>query len=231
MIWTIYGYRVKETKKVCYIGQTNNIQQRRYKHEKYDPYTISVVEYEYPLSRGIRKHGEDYYEFFIIESGIEDAQEAIDREAYWIAYYDTYNNGYNQTPGGKAPKYIKFKQETIELAKNMMKNNIPFKKIQEETGISMPHLSEINTGKRHHDDKENYPLCKMTRGRKLDDEAVEKITDLLRNTKISMDEIGKLFEVSQGAITGINTGKAHKRNIDYPIRKNKPVSTIPSVGE
>ena len=231
MIWTIYGYRVKETKKVCYIGQTNNIQQRRYKHEKYDPYTISVVEYEYPLSRGIRKHGEDYYEFFIIESGIEDAQEAIDWEVYWIAYYDTYNNGYNQTPGGKAPKYIKFKQETIELAKNMMKNNIPFKKIQEETGISMPHLSEINTGKRHHDDKENYPLCKMTRGRKLDDEAVEKITDLLRNTKISMDEIGKLFEVSQGAITGINTGKSHKRNIDYPIRKNKPVSTIPSVGE
>ena len=104
MIWTIYGYRVKETKKVCYIGQTNNIQQRRYKHEKYDPYTISIVEYEYPLSRGIRRHGKNYYEFFIIESGIEDAQEAIDREAYWIAYYDTYNNGYNQTPGGKAPK-------------------------------------------------------------------------------------------------------------------------------
>ena len=63
------------------------------------------------------------------------------------------------------------------------------------------------------------------RGKNLD-EAIEKITDLLRNTKISMDEIGKLFEVSQGTITRINTGKVYKRNIDYPIRKNKPVSTM-----
>lgn len=220
MVWLIYGYKEKKTQKVCYIGQTSNEKYRRYKHEIYDPIHKDVVEYEYPLSRGIRKHGLDYYEYFIIEDNITDEQQAIDREQYWISYYDTYNNGYNQTKGGKAPKYIKFEQEIILMAKEMLKNGIPFQKIKEITNISISHLSEINTGKRHHDANESYPLNKMTCGRKINQEQLQEIISLLKNTRLSQEKIGQMFNLTQTSISQINLGKKYKQeNLEYPIRK------------
>lgn len=220
MVWLIYGYKEKNTQKVCYVGQTSNEKYRRYKHEVYDPSHKDVIEYEYPLSRGIRKHGLDYYEYFIIENNITDEQQAIDREQYWIAYYDTYNNGYNQTKGGKAPKYIKFEKETILAAKQMLKDGFPFQKIKEITNISISHLSEINTGKRHHDADEEYPLNKMTCGRKITQEQLQEIISLLKNTKLSQKKIGQMFGLAQTSISQINLGKKYKQeSFEYPIRK------------
>lgn len=220
MSWLIYGYKEKESQKVCYIGQTSNEEYRRYKHEKYDPYHENIPEYDYPLSRGIRKHGIEYYEYFIIEKDIQDDIETIEREAFWINFYNTYNQGFNQTPGGKAPKYIKFDKEIIELAKQMLKDKFSFNDIATETGISVPHLSQINTGKRHHNDKENYPLNSMTCGRLLSNQDIEEITELLKNTKISQKVIGEKFNVTQTCISQINLGKSYKNDsLDYPIRK------------
>lgn len=220
MNWLIYGYKEKGSQKVCYVGQTSNEEYRRYKHEKYDPYHENLSEYDYPLSRGIRKHGIEYYEYFIIEKDIQNDMEAIEREAFWINFYNTYNQGFNQTSGGKAPKYIKFDKEIIELAKQMLKDKFSFNDIAIETGISVPHLSEINTGKRHHDDKENYPLNSMTCGRLLSNQDIEEIVELLKNTKISQKVIGEKFNVTQTCISKINLGKSYKNdNLDYPIRK------------
>lgn len=220
MSWLIYGYKEKESQKVCYIGQTSNEEYRRYKHEKYDPYHENIPEYNYPLSRGIRKHGLEYYEYFIIEKDIQNDIETIERETFWINFYNTYNQGFNQTPGGKAPKYIKFDREVIELAKQMIKDKMNFNDIAAETGISVPHLSEINTGKRHHDDKEFYPLNSMTQGRLLSNQDVEEIIDFLKNTKLSQKVIGEKFNISQTCISKINLGKSYKNNnLDYPIRK------------
>ena len=219
-MWLIYGYRIKETKEVKYVGQTSNEKYRRYKHEKYDPYYSNTKEYEYPLSRGIRKHGLDYYEYFIIEKDIDNEELAINREKYWISFYNTYSNGYNQSPGGIAPKYIKFKQEIIEKAKKMIKDGIPFKKISEETGISIVHLSEINTGKRHYSDLESYPLYSMTCGRKINNEIINQIIEMLKTTNLSQQFIADYFKVSQTQISRINLGKSYrKNNLSYPIRK------------
>ena len=154
MNWIIYGYKKISENKIVYVGQTSNIAYRRYKHEVYDPYSINTIEYNYPLSRGIRKNGIDDYEFIILENEINSIEKAIEKEAYWIKFYDTYNHGYNQTPGGSAPKYIKFSPETIALAKDMIKKGIDFNSISKRTNISIPHLSEINTGKRHFDNNE-----------------------------------------------------------------------------
>ena len=51
----IYGYLKKDLGEYVYIGQTINIDQRRKKHEQYDPFNQNVKEYYYPLSRVIRK--------------------------------------------------------------------------------------------------------------------------------------------------------------------------------
>lgn len=59
-------------------------------------------------------------------------------------------------------------------------------------------------------------------GVKLDIAKVEEISDLLLLTDMTNAELGKLFNVSENAICGINTGYYWKRDgIDYPIRKNK----------
>lgn len=47
----------------------------------------------------ILKYGEENFDWEVIEECPEE--ELNDREIYWIAYFDTYNNGYNATRGGQ----------------------------------------------------------------------------------------------------------------------------------
>lgn len=56
-------------------------------------------------------------------------------------------------------------------------------------------------------------------GTKLSLNDVEDITNLLRNTTLANTEIAELYGVTTTFISGINTGKRWKRDIDYPIRK------------
>lgn len=59
-------------------------------------------------------------------------------------------------------------------------------------------------------------------GVKLDIYRVEEISDLLKNTTLTNIEIGKMFNVSENMVSGINTGYYWNReNVDYPIRKKK----------
>lgn len=95
MKWIIYGYKKISSNKIVYVGQTSNLEYRRYKHEKYDPFTKGIIEYDYPLSRGIRKYGLSEYELIILEENINSLEEAIQKEVYWIKFYNTYNDGYN----------------------------------------------------------------------------------------------------------------------------------------
>lgn len=218
----IYAYKKINEDKIVYVGQTTNLYYRRYKHEKYDPTHPQVVEYQYPLSRAIRKYGLENFELIILEDNIQDNQLLIDREVFWINYYNTYKDGYNQTPGGKAPKYIKFEKEIIDLAKALIKEGKMFKDISEITGISIAHLSEINTGKRHYDDNEHYPLKQQTCGRKFSLEQINEIYDLIRFSKRTMRDIAKQYKVSDATIYSINRGeKYYNSNFIYPLRKRK----------
>lgn len=98
----IYAYKKRENGKIVYIGQTVNLETRHKQHTKYDPFNINSREFNYPLSRGIRKYGEDAYELVILEDNL--LKEQLDeREKYWINFYDTYFNGYNQSTGGSNP--------------------------------------------------------------------------------------------------------------------------------
>lgn len=55
-------------------------------------------------------------------------------------------------------------------------------------------------------------------GTKLSLNDVEDITNLLRNTDMSNIDIAKLYNISTTFVSGINTGKRWKRDINYPIR-------------
>ena len=74
-------YRKLTTNEIVYVGQTVNLQFRRIQHEKYDPFNPNTKEYNYPLSRGIRKYGVENYECIILEE-VNSESELNDREKY-----------------------------------------------------------------------------------------------------------------------------------------------------
>ncbi len=216
----IYIYIKKENNQVVYVGQTTNEKYRRYRHEQYDPFNEKIREYNYPLSRGIRKNGLDAYKYQVIEENVP-IDKLTEREQYWINYYNTVENGYNQHNDGQAPKYQYFSAENIALAKKLIKETqIPFQEIANQLNISVVMLSEINHGTRHHDNNEKYPLRELTQGRKINYETLCSIKQLLENSKTPMTKIAQQYGVSIATIRLINRGlRHHQDDWDYPLRK------------
>lgn len=154
----IYAYRRKDIDKIVYVGPTVNLNNRHYRHTKIDPYDDTLREYNYPLSRGIRKYGENDYELIILEKGLLRNQ-LTEREKYWIAFYDTYYNGYNQSLGGANPVMVKHDEEEIDKIIDLLKNStLSFQEIANECQISLTHVYNINTGNRRKRDNIDYPI-------------------------------------------------------------------------
>ena len=213
----IYGYKKISTNEIVYVGQTTDLTTRRYRHEIHDPYNPNIKEYNYPLSKGIRKYGIENYECVILEE-VEKEQDLNEREKYWIKFYNTYedNSKYNLTPGGspREYKFTYFSDKIIELAIDLIKNTtLPFQEISDSTGISVVMLSEINHGKRRHIDNENYPLRELTKGKKISNQDLIVIKELLESSTLPMAEIARQYNVTSETIRGINKGKC-RRNDD-----------------
>lgn len=224
----IYAYKKKSTNKIVYVGQTTNLKDRHKQHVQYDPFNINAKEYDYPLSRGIRKYGEDEYELIILEDNLS-LQELNDKEKYWIQYYDTYFNGYNQTLGGKNPTKPIFTEKEIDNVIEMLRDeSYSYKDIMAKTGISMTHIYNINTGKRRKRDDIQYPIrssnVKGTKGLKFSPEECKQIHDEILNTKKSFKQISKDFNCGADVISKINQGSIKNYILDgydYPLRKQR----------
>ena len=224
----IYAYKKKSSNKVVYVGQTTNLEYRHKQHIKYDPYNPNNREYEYPLSRGIRKYGEDEYELIILEDDLK-LDQLNDREIYWIKYYNTYFDGYNQSTGGANPTKPIFDDNLIDLVIEMLKDyKNSFQDICNKTGLSMTHIYNINVGKRRKRDNIQYPIrpnnITGTRGLKISPEQNIEIHYLLLNTSKQFKEIAKMYNCTAVTISRINKGltKIYKlKNYTYPLRKNK----------
>lgn len=85
-----------------YIGQTNYIlSERLHQH-----YLDSKKQHRKnrPLYQAINKYG---IENFSIEL-IEETDNPLEREIYWIEYYGSFKNGYNATMGGNGKRYLDY---------------------------------------------------------------------------------------------------------------------------
>ena len=99
-----------------YIGQTKNFEQRKKQHLQSPPL--------YPFQRALQKYGHQDFEWTILETC--PLSKLDEREIYWIAYYDTYHNGYNATQGGDNANSLEnwrktHPKEVIENALNGLK--------------------------------------------------------------------------------------------------------------
>lgn len=93
----IYCYTNNITK-YKYIGQTINPEDR-FKQHKSSAFNPNARDYNTTFHKKVREYGWENFTYEILE---ETSDELLDEaEIKWIAYYDTYRNGYNDTPGGR----------------------------------------------------------------------------------------------------------------------------------
>lgn len=81
-----------------YIGKTNNSERRWRDHQRL-AMTEGHKEYNKVLYQAIRKYGIENFSFEMIEE-LKDYSISGEREKYWISFYNSYNNGYNESKGG-----------------------------------------------------------------------------------------------------------------------------------
>lgn len=89
-----------------YIGKSNNIY-KRWADEK-----SSLKRKDFHnihFQRSWDKYGEKSFYFYILERCQEEM--LFEKEQFWIQYYDSYKNGYNQTLGGEGTLGVIFSEE------------------------------------------------------------------------------------------------------------------------
>lgn len=91
----IYKYTNKINGKI-YIGLSNDIQRRIWEHQ----YFANCVQ-DTHFHKALHKYGKENFEFEILETFDDNNRELLgEREKYWIQYYNSYEQGYNETIGG-----------------------------------------------------------------------------------------------------------------------------------
>jgi len=123
----IYRITNKENNK-CYIGLTKFSLERRWKEHIKDSRKLDSH-----FHRAVFHYGCDCWNLEIIEE-VEDVVLLVEREKYWINYYNTFNSakGYNSTSGGE---FFEHSEDTKKLLSSIRQGgNNPFfgKKHSEE---------------------------------------------------------------------------------------------------
>lgn len=91
-------YKITNTvNNLVYIGQAKDINRRFIAH-RYAEHNPNASEYHNQIHTAMREYGIENFLFETIEEC--QVEKLNEREKYWIAYYNSYKNGYNGTDGG-----------------------------------------------------------------------------------------------------------------------------------
>lgn len=202
-----------------YIGQSIDIVQRWRSHRIK---AYNTAEYNYPLYRAIRKYGIENFTFEVIQ---ECSKEQLNElEQYYINYFNTFSDGYNQTLGGDSTSFKLASEQVLGIIKDLQETNLSQLKIAEKWGVHENTVQTINVGKHWHFDRE-YPIRKKEVAKKnycidcqteiwngakrckkccalsqrvADRPTREQLKELIRN--YSFVKIGQQFNVSDNTI-------------------------------
>ena len=204
-----------------YIGKTNDVDRRKREHKSLAFNTkIIGTNHDCIWYKKIREYGWDNFDFEILE--VTDELHWIEREKYWIKYYNTFQGpGYNETCGGDDGSHLnKLSDEQAKYIRDLLLNtNISQNDIAIDYNISPALVSNINQGTKYIDENLKYPLRKNY---KTGLEEYSELITLLRTTNKSFQEIANELNMCVSSVKKINYGKMHyDKNFDYPIRKFK----------
>lgn len=216
-------YIYKITNKInglSYIGQAKNYKKRFADHRA----MMYGREPNKKLYKAFQQYGIDNFIFEVIDYG----SNYNELERKWIKYYNSYQNGYNQTEGGEEPPVhcgednhsCTHSDDEVKMVQNLLINTtLSSKEIGELTNYDDTAIIRINKGELRRDENLSYPLRKELTHDFKRKRALDIIYDL-QNTSLTQKEIGKKYGVGRTTITAINRGQNHKiEGIQYPIRK------------
>lgn len=143
----------------AYIGQAIDIASR-WSKEKSRAFQPNSHEYNKTLSKAFRKYGIENFTFEILEEC--DISMLDEREIYYVAFYNTYFEGYNETTGGSggndnACQKIS-KSNLLEIYDLLQNSDLSQKEIAERYGVGNDVISTINHGKSRRLAGYTYPL-------------------------------------------------------------------------
>lgn len=209
-----------------YIGQSIFIEDR-WRQEKGRAFKEDSSEYDKTLSKAFRKYGLENFIFEILEEC--EPSELDEKEIYYISFYDTYFNGYNETTGGQGSpnSSIKIsKEQILEIYNLLLNSDISQNDIAKKYGVGYDVISNINQGKSRRLDGYNFPLrkykkeyfcidcgievsepgvlrCNKCRGiiqRKVERPSKEILFKLLSENEGNFTKIGQQFNVTDNTI-------------------------------
>lgn len=138
----------------CYIGQSVDIEQR-WRREYSNAFNPKNISYNYPLSKDFRNFSKENFNFEILEEcSIEELNK---KEKYWIQYYQSFENGYNQTIGGEG--FHKISSSILNnIINDLINNNLTFEEISNKYQLTLETIYRINSGRFYYQDNQQYPI-------------------------------------------------------------------------
>lgn len=106
-----------------------------------------------------------------------------------------------------------------EIQKDLLSTNLSFDEISSKYKCSASTVRRVNIGETSKNDNYTYPLRKCG---KLGSKEILDIHNMLMDIDISINDIARMFNVSDATIKRINSGKTKKykdERFSYPIRK------------
>ena len=140
-----------------YIGQSTDIK-RRWKDHRKEAFWRNSSEYEYPLYRAIRKYGLQNFSFEMVEECSKSELNA--KEKFYIAQYDSYNTGYNQTEGGDSVSHNQklTQSQVTEIIQRLKTTHDNIYVIAKDFNVGGTTIHYINKGQQYPQPNETYPI-------------------------------------------------------------------------
>ena len=191
-----------------YVGATVNTISERFSKHVWESFNLKDNS---ALHRAIKKYGIENFNISKLEEC--SVQEVFNREKYWIKYYNSYENGYNETPGGEGhPKF------DYELIYQKFNSGMLQKDIAKELGCEK---HTITRALRAYDVSDN----EMKKGKFGNSKKKVYQIDLKTNKILkefeSLTEVAKYEHLSVSKISLICSGKQKLVNKDYTYKKEK----------
>lgn len=119
-----------------YIGKTEYLNpNRRWQQHKQE--ALKERNSHRAIYRAIQKYGIDNFTFEVIE----ETQNPNDREMYYIQFYNSYHNGYNETLGGDGASYLELPEQ--EICKYYLNNQNNLKKTANYFGHDQETIKKV----------------------------------------------------------------------------------------